>query len=161
MKQLILTRHAKAKNDFFLDDYDRPLIQQGENEAKLMANQLLKNNICPDLMISSGANRALSTSKIISNIISYPQLNIEINNDIYNANVQDIIQIIKNVDDKKNTLMITGHNPSLYNLTQHFSNEVITAFPTCTIVYIHFDINNWINVIKGKIEFLIYPDLFI
>ena len=72
MKELLIVRHANASLNFkSLKDFDRTLNSEGENESKLMAKQLLNSNFYPDSIISSGANRAFSTSKIIAKKINF------------------------------------------------------------------------------------------
>ena len=159
MKNLILIRHAKAEHGYFNDDFKRDLTDKGIEESNIMANQILLKKITPDLIISSGANRALHTSKIISKIIRYSK-DIKIDNNIFEANYNDLLNIIKNIDDCVNTLMITGHYPSLYDLTKYFSKQSINIFPTCTTVSISFETKNWLSLENEKLNFIIYPYLF-
>ena len=72
MKYLLIVRHAKADSNYKLKDFDRPLNEHGIKDAILMANKLIENSFSPDLIISSGANRALTTSKIVSEVLKYP-----------------------------------------------------------------------------------------
>ncbi len=159
MKHLILIRHAKAEYGYLDDDFNRNLTKTGMEESKIIANQILLKKIIPDLIISSGANRALHTSKIISKIIRYSK-DIKVDNNIFEANYNDLLNIIKNIDDSINTLMITGHNPSLCDLTKYLSKKNIYTFPTCTMVSISFETKTWLFLKKEKLNFLIYPDLF-
>ena len=78
MKHLLLVRHAESPFNYHnCKDFDRPLNNQGIEDAKVMATQLIKNKFSPDLIVSSGANRALTTSQIIAENISYQENKIE------------------------------------------------------------------------------------
>ena len=79
---------------------------------------------------------------------------------IYNADYNNLLEIIKNIDNSINTLMITGHNPSLFDLTKYISKKSIHIFPTCTMVSISFKTKNWLFLEKANLNFIIYPDLF-
>ena len=65
MKTLYLIRHAKSSwDDSTLTDFERPLNERGINDAPKMGKLLKEKNIIPELLISSPANRAISTAKI-------------------------------------------------------------------------------------------------
>ena len=80
MKQLLLVRHAESNLNYNnLKDFDRPLNNKGEKDAKIMAKQLIDLKFIPEYIISSGANRALTTSKIIAQNVNCPESDIEVN----------------------------------------------------------------------------------
>ena len=161
MKQLILVRHANSPMQFVkFKDFDRPLSSLGESDAKLMAEQLLTKKITIEHIISSGANRAFITSKIIAENIDFNISSVNINNDIYRSSENQMIDIIKKISDKYNVVMITGHNPTFHRLSQILSNEQIINFPSCSIYCIKFDIDSWDKTYIGMKKFMIYPELF-
>lgn len=74
MKTLFLIRHAKSSwDDPNKDDFDRPLNERGKRNAPFMGKLLKKENILPDLIISSPAKRAIATAKIIADETGYPK----------------------------------------------------------------------------------------
>ena len=161
MKQLILVRHANSPIHFVkFKDFDRPLDSLGESDAKLMAKNIIDKGIMIDNIISSGAKRALSTSKLIAENINFNISSIKIDNAIYRSSEHQIIDIIKNISDKYNMTMMVGHNPAFHYLSQKLSNEKIAIFPPCSMCCIEFNVNSWIDIYKGKKQFMIYPDLF-
>ena len=160
MKYLLIVRHAKADSNYKLKDFDRPLNEHGIKDAILMANKLIENSFSPDLIISSGANRALTTSKIVSEVLKYPINHIEVNNNIYHSSFDGVLDIIHNVSDEFNKIMIVGHNPTFHYLSQNFSDEQMYTFPTCSMCCIKFDVNSWFKVKQGEKQFMIYPKLF-
>ena len=63
MKSITLIRHAEAScSTQVLTDFDRPLTIQGVDDAKLMGYTLADKKIKINLVISSSANRALTTA---------------------------------------------------------------------------------------------------
>ena len=73
MKKLYLIRHAKSSWDNVeMDDFDRPLNERGEKDAPHMAKLLKHRDVAIDRMITSPANRALSTchafAKVLDNV---------------------------------------------------------------------------------------------
>ena len=161
MKQLILVRHANSPIHFVkFKDFDRPLDSLGESDVKLMTKNIIDKGIMIDNIISSGAKRALSTSKLIAENINFNISSIKIDNAIYRSSENQIIDIIKNISDKYNITMMIGHNPTFHYLSQKLSNEKIAIFPPCSMCCIEFNVNSWIDIYKGKKQFMIYPDLF-
>jgi phosphohistidine phosphatase len=71
-KKLLLLRHAKSSwDESNLSDYERPLNNRGKQNASTMGNFLKKENLVPDLIISSTAKRADKTANIIAKKSGY------------------------------------------------------------------------------------------
>ena len=161
MKRLLLLRHAESTWDFSsVKDFDRPLNKVGSSDADLIGGKLIQNKIKIDYMLSSGANRAITTAKIIASCIDYSVKSIEINNDIYHSSQDIMMNIINLFPDTYSSVMIVGHNPTFHYLSQLLSGELLNEFPTCTVFCIEFDVESWTQVIKGKKQFIIFPELY-
>ncbi len=67
MKTLLVLRHAKSSwKDSGLADHDRPLNKRGKHDAPRMGTLLAKEDLVPDLIISSSAKRAKSTAEAVA-----------------------------------------------------------------------------------------------
>src|SRR6478735_7572769 len=113
MKQLIIVRHAKSSWDNpLLADFDRPLNKRGETDAPRMGKRIKERKIIPDLVISSPAERALSTCKVFCNAFQFPVERIQIEKKLYHASEEQIISVLKTVkdhpNDKEEVVMIFG-----------------------------------------------------
>jgi phosphohistidine phosphatase len=115
-----------------------------------MGKRLAEREFIPDLMISSPANRALTTAEIIAAEIEYPLDEIIVDERIYGADVTDWLEIIQNFDDGLDCVMCFGHNPELTDLVSHISPYYINNVPTCGILEFVFDIETWADV--GLVE---------
>jgi len=72
MRKIILVRHAQSPfKNMKIKDFDRTLNKTGIFEANVMGNQIKKYKVEVDYIITSGANRALETCKIVTKCISY------------------------------------------------------------------------------------------
>ena len=161
MKKIILVRHAESPfSDLKIKDYDRPLNYKGISEANLMGNEIKNYKMEVDFMITSGANRAFHTSKIVAKNIGFDIEKIKIDNNIYNSSTNFMINLLCGIPNDYKIIMLFGHNPTFHHLSQILSGELVNNFPPCSMFCINFDIYNWININKGKKEFMIYPDLF-
>lgn len=162
MKTLYIVRHAKSSWDMAgLSDFDRPLNERGKNDAPHMGKRLKKRNIKPDLLLTSPAKRAWSTSKRIAEELGYSREKIKTDRALYHADEQQLLSVIKEVNDKYKTLMIFGHNPGLTDFVNLLRDDrkIIDNLPTCGVVSITFNILHWreIKFGSGKVMHYDYP----
>jgi len=68
-----------------------------------------------------------------------------VNERIYGALPEELIEIIHAIDDARERVMIFGHNPEMTSLAHQFSRE-IDDMPTCAIAEFTFDVNRWREV---------------
>ena len=149
-KKLLIIRHAKAENgDFKIEDFDRPLSQTGIDEAEEMGQKLLQKNIIPDGIVSSPALRAISTAQLISNECGFNQKNIILEPNIYEASVSQILKSINNIDNSLNFVALLGHNPGLTMLARDLTNADISDMPTCGMVMVEFELEDWEFITAG------------
>ncbi len=162
MKTLYINRHAKSSwANMGMADFDRPLNNRGENDAPMMGKRLKEKGILPDFILSSPANRAITTARIIATEIGYPLVNIQEDRNIYHASEVSILKIVKQQDDKIASLMIFGHNPGFTGLASILSGRWFDNIPTCGMVALKFDVSKWgeISAENGKILFFDYPKI--
>jgi phosphohistidine phosphatase len=160
MKTIYLVRHAKSSWKYpNLDDFERPLNKRGRKNAPFMGKILKKLEVTPNLVISSPANRAAMTARIISSTINYPLENIVYSEAIYEFSEDALIRVINKIDDNVNSSMIVGHNPAINGLANYIGDQPISNIPTCGICCVDLDISSWSNIGKncGKIRFFEYP----
>ena len=159
MKKIILVRHAQSPIEYAnIIDFDRPLNNKGVLEAELMSNKIKKFISKVDVIISSGANRALSTSGIIAANINFNSDDIIIDDNIYNSSIDYMLSLIYSIPNKHEIVMLFGHNPTFHRLSQLLVKERIHIFPTCAMFGIKFNVNSWTDIDKGIKDFMIYPD---
>ncbi len=157
MKKVFLIRHAKSSwENPTLDDFSRPLNERGQRNAPRMAKRLKEKRLVLDLIISSPALRAIDTAKIMADILNYPKNNIQTIPTLYHASPEKIIDILKNIKDKYNTVMLVGHNPGLTELADEMVELDINNIPTCGIVALAFTIQSWKELGSEKAELLFY-----
>ncbi len=160
VKTLYLVRHAKSSWDNLITrDFDRPLNDRGKRDAPRMGKRLKEKRVVPDLLLSSPAKRALTTCELIGDILNYPTEKIKTDRDLYHADDENFLSIIKKINNKHNTVLIFGHNPGLTDFSNRLTDSRIDNVPTCGIVACSLNINSW-NMIewgKGKLDFFDYP----
>lgn len=160
MKTLFLVRHAKSSWDYpELSDFERPLNKRGEKDSPEMGKRLRNKGILPDLMISSPANRALTTCKNVAKEIGYHESKIVTDKLIYHGGENTLLRIIQNFDNTFNTVLMFGHNPGFTDFANELANTDIYNIPTSGVFACNFDVSNWreIDFGTGKFIFFDYP----
>ncbi len=160
MKTLYLIRHAKSSWDNAnMSDFERPLNNRGEKAAPLMAEIMRSADIAPDLIITSPANRALSTAEVFSAILDYPMEKIEQRMEIYEGGINHLLKIVQQTDDAHNTVLLFGHNPTLTMFANFLTAGNIENIATCGIVKILLKQEHWKDIImdSGTLEWYDYP----
>lgn len=155
MKKLYIVRHAqKEEENVQQDDYDRPLSQQGLDEAKSMAQKIASKKIRPDLIVSSPAVRTRQTAEVFAKEVNYLKT-IMYNEVLYMAYLNELIETITYTFDTVDSMLLVGHNPSLTTLAislVDFKEKIVPA----GIVEIEFDCNSWIDISKENAKLISY-----
>ncbi len=161
MKTVYLLRHAKSEWDKpFKSDHERPLSKRGRKNAKAL-RELLKERIEKiDMAYISDSERTTETFDILvkNNSIVW---NKKFTDKVYEANLNDLLDLIKNTENEYNSILIIGHNPGLESLANYLIMRHNTfgdfsffhKFSTCAFLCLHFDVNYWANItdVQGKL----------
>jgi phosphohistidine phosphatase len=151
MKTLLLARHGKSSwDDSDLSDFERPLNNRGRRDAPLMGRLLMQVGVAPDLIVTSPANRAFTTARIIAGALHYPLERIEAREQLYEAGSDDILTVVRSLDDSRNTVMLFGHNPGLTLFCNSLITPGIDDIPTCGMAGIHCTVDSWKDVTAGS-----------
>jgi phosphohistidine phosphatase len=159
-KRLLLIRHAKSDwGNPSLRDFDRPLNNRGNSNAPEMAQRIVKQNIYPDLIVSSPALRALTTAKYFAKTWKIDDAAIQANKNIYEAGIKTLLSIVNGFDDQFETIAMFGHNPGLTDFANYISDVEIYNMSTCSIAMFEFPFTQWemISAQTGKILLFDYP----
>lgn len=161
MKVLYLIRHAKSDwDDPFQDDFDRPLNRRGRSDAPRMGHRLREQHIRPDLLLSSPAERALSTCMIIAENIGYTAKDIRTDERLYLASDDVLFDVIRGLNDTHKEVMIFSHNPGLTEVANRLNKEPFTDnIPTCGVVCLAFSLPSWKQLRwgAGELRFFDFP----
>jgi phosphohistidine phosphatase len=153
MKTLLVMRHAKSDwESGASSDFDRPLNSRGKNDAPEQGKEIKKRKLIPELIISSPANRALTTAKLASKEFDYND-EILLDEDFYFGNITDIVEKIKLTSNKINRIMIVGHNPTWSSIVELLSGKYV-EMKTASVAVINFETSKWSEIEKkfGNLE---------
>ena len=162
MKNLYLIRHAKSDwSDESKSDFERGLNKRGKKAIFIMAEALKNKKVMPDLILSSSAKRAKLTTKGLAKELGYNG-KIKYIDELYMAEPNHVISIIKAIKEKYHNVFIVGHNPETTQLTNMMGNETIENVPTLGIVAFQIPIEQWsiFEPKNARLDFFIYPKMY-
>ena len=144
VRHVCFVRHAKSNWDHpGLKDFDRPLDKRGLHDAPLMASKMNELGLKPDLIITSGANRAKSTAEFFKKEFDLPDKKFRIDNDLYEASPEDVFDVIRSAPDDALFIYVFGHNPTFTWVANNLSGVHIDNVPTCGVVHAQANLSHW------------------
>jgi len=130
MKTLLLVRHGEAYDNAHFADFDRPLTPFGEQQALELGLQFKQQSLHIDSIICSSAKRTLTTATLIAKQTHYPSDKIHVEPNIYNAEMEDLLNVVQQLGKEQNTVIIVGHNPGLSLLANYYQPDKNILLPT-------------------------------
>jgi phosphohistidine phosphatase len=153
MHRLLLLRHAKSSwDDPSLADRDRPLAPRGHRAAARMANHLRSDVPRPDLVLCSPALRTRETLDRMSN--AFGDAEVVVDDELYGAGEGELLERLRAVDDRFETVAVIGHNPGIHDLAIALAgsgadlDRMEAKFPTGALAVLAFD-RLWRDVSPG------------
>ena len=156
MQKLYVVRHAEASWDKkFQTDYQRPLKQEGINDAFTISNYLNTQNYIPDCIIYSAAQRTDETAQIIYKSFNNTKIKLISDKSLYDAPLDYTLEVLTKYRQYDNLLFV-GHNPTITLLINKISNANIDHVPTSGLAAINFNSTQSKKLIGELVDFT-YP----
>lgn len=161
-KYLYLARHGEAAAyGSAPDDHDRPLTDNGREEARNTGYWLRKQGIVPQAIVASTATRARDTAALLAECTGSRADHVVSSRRIYDGDLQFILDLIFKADDAFDHLLLVGHNPTFTLLGQYLASNAPGHLPTAGLIAIEFEVNSWAEATAGAGRALkfYYPSL--
>jgi phosphohistidine phosphatase len=163
MKRLVLIRHAKTEHIGYERDFERELTHRGISDIEKITEDLKEWKIFPDTILSSPAQRALATARILAGGLDFSLDKITQIKELYfEMTTTNFLNRIRKTDVHIETLFVVGHNPFMHYVAQKLSADYDGHMPTSSTVVLDFTIDSWEELEAGKgILFLhLYPKIY-
>ena len=160
MKTLILCRHAKSDWPEGVPDAQRPLKDRGVRDAHRQGELLQQRGVKVDLILSSHANRALSTAQIIAEEMGYNG-RIHQKPSIYHEGLGGLLSLAQELPDSTDSVMFFGHNPTMEQAVRFLlQSEQPIPMPTCAMACFEIS-SSWedMSPFTSQLRWLIIPRL--
>jgi len=152
---LVVVRHARAE-DHGPTDFERPLTPSGREDAGDAGRWLAAEGFAPDHALVSAAQRARETWEAMADGAGWT-LAPELDEGMYAAEPDTVLDLIGLVDDAVERLVVIGHNPTVGYLAQllgdgspetEVEGRLLTGFPTCAVAVFRWD-GSWRDLTLG------------
>ena len=120
-RRLTLLRHGQAQPaEGELEDFERALTRRGTVEAKEMAMRIVYRHWIPDLILTSPAERAWATAKIVARACELDAKQVLCERTLYLAGPETVWRLLKRRDSGVHHVLVCGHNPGLSEVASRF-----------------------------------------
>ena len=155
-RRLTLLRHAKSSwDDANLSDHERPLNARGREALKPLRRQIEDRGSLPDLVLCSSAVRTVETLDGFRSALP-ATATVEVDEDLYGADVDDLLARVRAAPDTAGHVMLVGHNPGIEDLAMLLTGDgeraaraaMTSKFPTAAMAVLRFD-GSWRDLQPG------------
>ena len=153
-----MIRHAKSSwKRPELADFERPLNGRGKRDIVRMASVICRHIPVPDLFLASPAKRARKTAKAIAGAMGAKAV-LCYSDEIYGADLVDLLSVVANIDDQHGHAFLCGHNPSVTDLVNKLAGLNLDL-PTCAVAHMELPSGTWQAAVKvrGKLTYYSCP----
>ena len=133
MKTLFILRHAETMPDTGGGDIARHLTMNGVNAAKALGVAMRDKGYAPQFILCSSAERTTRTLEYV--LESIKSASVHHDKKIYHATPDDLLDIIRNFENKYDSAMIVGHNPTVHEAVVRLSDDTSPLFDTLSRGY--------------------------
>jgi phosphohistidine phosphatase len=149
-RRLIVMRHAKAGELPGGPDFERALKPRGRSDSTAAGKWLRANGYDPDAVICSAARRTRQTWQYVSEAVAPTDFTAE--DRLYEADADELIEIISETRADVVTLLYIGHNPAAAGAVEILTGQE-PPFPTAAIAVIGLA-GSWSELGAGAGELL-------
>ena len=158
MLTLYLLRHAKSSwDDTSKQDFERQLSNRGRKACALIGEFIQEKGIDFDLVLVSTAVRTRETIELIKERAKF-RGEVRYDERIYEATVPQLLEIISQIDNARESVLLVGHNPGIEGLLALLTGEQ-QQVTTANFAKIKLKATKWSGNLanKGTLEFIVRP----
>ncbi len=123
-------------------DHERPLDELAKKDALRMGKLIRDRGLTPDLILSSTAIRARTTTELVAEGCEYKG-DIVLEKSLYRANVADYLKIIERLSDRHKCVLLVGHNPAIEEAIAVFTGLLDITMSACALAHLILPIEKW------------------
>jgi len=125
----------------------------------MMAQVLAQRGVRPELIISSPAERALATARLVAEELKLGDHAISPEPVLYEASTDHYLELISRLSDGVGSVLLVGHNPAITEFVNTLAPGAIGEMPPGGIAGIGMDSARWSDVRSncGKLLFVEHP----
>jgi len=141
---LFIVRHAHSFEKVGgQPDVQRELSVVGVQQATYVGQYLFDQNMNPDIIICSSATRAYTTAMLIAERLDISSDKIVQKQDLYNASVRNLLQMVNTLHVSWKQVILVAHNPSLHYFIDFITGDSLNALEPASLVELSFELGGW------------------
>lgn len=144
MKTLLILRHAKADREEAPSDHERELTKKGKKAARRMGELMKRENLMPDLILSSAAERARRTAEEMAEAAGFAG-ETKLLEELYLAEPHAYLDSLRRLAGDANRVLVVGHNPGIEALIFRLTGSA-EHMPTAALAECALPIESWSNL---------------
>ena len=125
-KWLWIIRHGQAANPLDMPDFERPLTQQGQEQAVVVGRDIRSTSGAPEFVLTSSAPRATATAKLLAGeshaVVEEQEL-------LYMASVDMLLAAMWSIPSGVRSAFVVGHNPGVSHLANLLAGKTKYQLP--------------------------------
>ena len=150
IKRLYIIRHAHAEdlgNSSMLRDFNRELTSKGIMQSARMGRHLFESGADIDYFVSSPANRAADTARIILEQLKLDRERLILDESLYGGGAKAYLKIINELPDSVESAGIFGHNPDISFFVEYLTrDDVGGGLNKATVLILEFPDLSWAEI---------------
>jgi len=159
-RELIILRHAKSAWDTDAPtDFERPLAKRGRKATPRVGRFLLGQQLVPDYVVSSPAERARQTVLGVCEQLGIGSEQVNWDSRIYGGSAASLVSVLEDCPHNAERVLIAGHNPGLEYLLLYLCGRDAPLpddgklLPTAAVAHLEIT-SQWSNLERGAAQLL-------
>jgi len=138
-------------------DFDRPLANRGREACAIIGDYIKDKRIDFDLALVSTALRTRETIELVKERAEFGG-EARYDERIYEATTSQLLEVISQVDNGRQSVLLVGHNPGIQDLVAVLTGEHVSV-STATFAKIDIKTPEWsANLVNnGTLEWIVRP----
>jgi phosphohistidine phosphatase len=121
----VVLRHAKAEPYGAVSDRQRSLTGRGRRDAAAVGAWVRARDLAPQAVVCSPAVRTRETLAAVRTA-SGLEMDAFYDERVYDASVDDLLDVVGGLPDDVETVLLVGHNPGCEGLVEALTGEQVT-----------------------------------
>jgi phosphohistidine phosphatase len=155
MKRLMILRHAQTAPAGEGGDRERKLTPQGLEDARMLGETMKAKNYVPDFILCSPVTRTRQTLDQIAATLG--KIQTEFQKVIYEGGYDEILSLVRSVDDSCMALLVVGHNPAIHQFAASMAredhdlmNSLSSGYAPATLTVLDVPRASWADLQPGE-----------
>jgi phosphohistidine phosphatase len=155
MKRLMILRHAHTEPASESGDRERKLTPKGLDNARTLGETMTAKNYVPDFILCSPVTRTRQTLDQIAATLG--KIQTEFQKVIYEGGYDEILSLVRGVDNSCAALLVVGHNPAIHQFAASMAredhdlmNSLSSGYAPATLTVLDVPRASWADLQPGE-----------